>query len=288
MQFASHHWPIWGQPQALEYLGKQRDLYKFIHDQTLRLANLGYNKDEIAEQIELPDSLAREFYNRDYYGTVHHNARAVYVKCLGYFDGNPATLYPLPQIDAVGRYVEFMGGSDAVVTKAQESFNADDYRWVAEVLNHVVMSEPEHVASRALLADTLEQLGYQSESAPWRNFYLCGALELREGLPEGSAFQASAGIAATIPLANLFQTLAVRLNADRVAGVTLDINLDFSDAPPTLLSIDNSVLHAFENQVAEDADATAQCDSGSFRFLMTGATTAQSNYRRDTAINVDS
>lgn len=275
VQFASHHWPIWGRKPAVEYLSKQRDLYKFIHDQTLRLANLGYNKEEVAEQIELPDSTAREFYNRDYYGTVHHNARAVYVKYLGYFDGNPATLYPLPQVDAAGRYVEFMGGADAVVAKAQRSFDAGDYRWVAEVLNHVVMSEPEHVAGRALLADTFEQLGYQSESAPWRNFYLCGALELREGLPEGSAFQASAGkMAANIPLANLFQTLAVRLNADRVAGISLRINLDFSDAPPTLLTIDNSVLHAFEGRASENADATVQTDSTHFKLLMTGAITA--------------
>ena len=274
VQFASHHWPIWGQAEVVEYLAKQRDLYKFIHDQTLRLANLGYNKEEIAEQLKLPDSLAQEFYNRDYYGTVHHNARAVYVKYLGYFDGNPATLYKRPQVDAAERYVAFMGGADSVVEKARACYDEGDYRWVAEVLNHVVMSEPQHIEGRALLADTFEQLGYQCESAPWRNFYLCGTLELREGLPEGSTFQASAGMAASIPLDNLFQTMAVRLNADRVAGVSLSINLDFSDAPPTLLTIDNSVLHAFVGQRSDTADAAVVTDSISFKLLMVGATTA--------------
>lgn len=274
VQFASHHWPIWGRDAALTYLGKQRDLYKFIHDQTLRLANLGYTKDEIAEQVHLPDSLAREFYNRDYYGTVHHNARAVYVKYLGYFDGNPATLFALPPVDAARRYLDYMGGADAVVAKARDSYADGDYRWVAEVLNHVVMADPEHIEGRALLADTFEQLGYQSESAPWRNFFLSGALELREGLPAGSAFQASAGMAANIPLENLFQTMAVRLNAERVEGVVLTINVEFSDTEPVVLSIENSVLHARPGLRHDDADATIHTDSVSFKLLMAGATTA--------------
>ena len=124
--------------------------------------------EEIAEQVHLPESLRKEFYNRDYYGTVHHNARAVYVKYLGYFDGNPSHLYPLPPADSARRYVQFMGGADAVVDKAVESFNAGDYRWVAEVLNHVVVNDPAHSRARELLADALEQLGYQAESAPWR------------------------------------------------------------------------------------------------------------------------
>ena len=127
-------------------------MYKFIHDQTLRLANHGYTKEEIAEQLTLPDSLGLEFYNRDYYGTVHHNARAVYVKYLGYFDGNPSHLYPLPPVEAANHYLEFMGGADYVVSKAKDSFAAGDYRWVAEVLNHVVMSEPEHVEGRVAIS----------------------------------------------------------------------------------------------------------------------------------------
>ncbi len=274
VEFASHHWPTWGREAAVNYMKKQRDLYKFIHDQTLRLANLGYTKEEIAEQVTLPESLGKEFYNRDYYGTVHHNARAVYVKYLGYFDGNPAHLYPLPPVEVANRYLDYMAGADAIVEKAKASFEAGDYRWVAEVLNHVVMAEPDHFPGRALLADTLEQLGYQSESAPWRNFYLCGALELREGLPEGSSFGASEGMARGIPLYNLFQTMAVRLNGDRADGINLNINIDFNDAAPTLLTIENSVLHAFIGKQHASPTATMKINELDYKRLMMGLTDA--------------
>ncbi len=272
IQFASHHWPTWGREAAVRYLEKQRDLYKFIHDQTLRLANLGYNKEEIAEQITLPDSLGMEFYNRDYYGALYANARAVYVKYLGFFDGNPSTLHPLPPVDAANNYVRYMGGADAILEKAKEDFDAGNYRWVAEALNHVVMHDPEQHEARALLADTLEQMGYQSEAAPWRNFYLCGALELREGLPGGSMYAASAGMIAAIPLENIFQVMSVRLNAERADGVTLKLNLAFTDAEATLLMINNSVLHAFSGRQASDANATLGISELNFKLLMSGQT----------------
>jgi alkyl sulfatase BDS1-like metallo-beta-lactamase superfamily hydrolase len=277
IQFASHHWPIWGRAEALDYLTKQRDLYKYIHDQTLRLANHGYTKEEIAEHIRLPATLAGEFFNRDYYGTVHHNVRAVYVKYLGFFDGNPAHLYPLPPVEAGRRYVSFMGGADAVVEKAQACFDAGDYRWVVEVLNHVVMAEPDHQAGRALLACALEQLGYQAESAPWRNFFLSGAFELREGLSSsGSAFAASEGMARGMPLENLFQTMAVRLNGPRAEGLRLLINLTFDDVDRRfLLAIENAVLHAFEGRHSPAAHAGLTTSALQFKRLMMGLTTAQ-------------
>ena len=275
IQFASHHWPIWGREPAIEYLEKQRDLYKYIHDQTLRLANRGFNKEEIAEQLSLPPTLAKEFYNRDYYGTVHHNSRAVYVKYLGFFDGNPASLHPLPPIEQAQRYLEFMGGSDAVVERARPCFEAGDYRWVAEVLNHVVMAEPDHVQGRALLADTLEQLGYQSESAPWRNFYLSGALELRHGLPETRAFQASGGIAAGMPIENFFQVLAVRLLPAAVAGRRIRLQLHFSDLDCSyLLVIENSVLNYFKDRLDDAADATLTLSALNFKRLLMGLSNA--------------
>lgn len=276
IQFACHHWPIWGRQAAVEYLTKQRDLYKYIHDQTLRLANHGYTKEEIAEQICLPDTLGREFYNRGYYGTVHHNARAVYVKYLGYFDGNPASLYPLPPTQSARRYLEFMGGADAVLEKARNSFDAGDYRWVAEVVNHVVMAEPEHAEARALQADALEQLGYQAESGPWRNFFLSGALELRHGLPEtGTRFNASEGMARGMPLPNLFQTMAVRLNGPKAEGVALALNLNFIDLDQRyLLTVANCVLHAFAGKHADDADATLSLTSLDFKRMIMGLTTA--------------
>ena len=209
--------------------------------------------------MALPDSLGQEFSNRGYYGTVHHNSRAVYVKYLGYFDGNPATLYPLPPSEVGTKYVEFMGGADAVVEKAQASFDEGDYRWVAEILNHVVMSDPEHVGGRALLADTLEQLGYQSESAPWRNFYLCGALELREGLPEGSPFRASEGVAAGMPMENLFRLLAVRLIPEKVDGLNIKINFVLTDSDESwLLNLENSVINAWQNKIVDDVTVTVR------------------------------
>ncbi len=274
VQFASHHWPIWGRERAVEYLAKQRDLYKFIHDQTLRLANTGYTKEEIAEQVQLPASLDQAFYNRGYYGSVHHNSRAVYVKYLGYFDGNPATLHPLPPSDAGARYVEFMGGADAVCEKARGSFDAGDYRWAAEVLNHVVLSNPEHVDARALLADTLEQMGYQAESAPWRNFYLCGALELREGLPEGAAFNASEGIAQGMPVAQLFELMAVRLLPEQ-ADAPLHINIALTDEQPWQMSIEHAVLNAYPDRQHPSPHVTLRSSALDFKRLMLGLADAQ-------------
>jgi alkyl sulfatase BDS1-like metallo-beta-lactamase superfamily hydrolase len=275
IQFASHHWPIWGQARAVEYLEKQRDLYKYIHDQTLRLANKGFSKEEIAERVSLPPSLGQEFYNRDYYGTVHHNTRAVYVKYLGFFDGNPATLYQLPPTEQAVRYLDYMGGSDEVVRKAKDSFAHGDYRWVAEVLNHVVMADPEHIEGRALLADTFEQLGYQSESAPWRNFYLCGALELRNGLPESKAFAASGGVAAGMPIENFFQVLAVRLLPEAALDLDLRIELVFTDLNSRyLLSVRNSVLNYFKDAKHTQPQVTLTISSLDFKNLLTGATDA--------------
>ena len=286
VQFASHHWPIWGRDRAIEYLSRQRDLYKYIHDQTLRLANHGYTKEEIADRIRLPRSLDRLFYNRGYYGTLHHNARAVYVRYLGYFDGNPAHLYPLPPADAASRYLAFMGGADAVVRKAEASMAEGDYRWVVEVLNHLVMADPDHQAGRALLADALEQLGYQAESAPWRNFFLSGAQELREGLPQGSAYGPSEGMARNMPLDNLFQVLAVRLNGELAEGLLLHLNLAFSDAQTTLLSIENSVLYARPGRSHAQPTATLRISSLNFKRLMMGLVSAQELLAED-AMQID-
>jgi len=275
VHFASHHWPTWGRREAIDYLEQQRDLYKFIHDQSLRLANHGYSMDEIAEQLRLPDALGQEFSNRGYYGTLNHGAKAVYVKYLGHFDGNPAHLHPHPPVAAAKRYLEFMGGADAIVAKATASFADGDYRWVAEVLNHVMMADPQHAAARALLADAYEQLGYQAESAPWRNFYLCGALELREGKPEGSAARVAPGMADNMPLEDVFKAMAVRLNAERADGLVLRINLRFTDLPkPWLLVVQRSVLHAFEDHAAPVADVTLKLPGNAFKRLMLGLTTA--------------
>lgn len=276
IQFASHHWPIWGQKEAVDYLCKQRDLYKYIHDQTLRLANHGYTKEEIAEQIRLPDSLAQEFYNRGYYGSVHHNARAVYVKYLGYFSGNPAELHPLPPKQAAERYIKFMGGADAVVTKAHDSYASGDYRWVAEVLNHIMMVDPEHTAARSLLADAYEQMGYQAESAPWRNFYLCGALELRQGLPQGSNYRASPGVARGMPVAQVLQLMAVRLLPEKVDNQRLTVRATLTDTNQTwTIRITNSVLRGFAGATDVDqVDFAVTCSEWNLKAWLLGFTSS--------------
>ncbi|MBM4203073.1 MAG: hypothetical protein FJ194_02850 [Gammaproteobacteria bacterium] len=275
VQFASHHWPTWGRAAVVSYLELQRDLYKFIHDQSLRLANLGFNMDEIAEQLELPEELAREFSCRGYYGTLNHGAKAVYVKYLGHFDGNPANLHPHPPVAAAKRYLEFMGGADAIVTKARTNFEEGDYRWVAQVLNQGVIAEPQHAGARALLADTFEQLGYQSESAVWRNFYLCGALELRHGTPASSPNWIPPATADNMPLEDVFKAMAVRLNPQRSQGLTLRFALRFSDLDQSWsLIIQRSILHAcrsdqMDGQIGGQV-TTIDCHSQDFKRVLLG------------------
>ena len=191
--FAQHHWPIWNNPpgKILNFLKKQRNLYKYIHDQSLRLLNHGWTMIEISEMLSLPDSLSTDWFNRGYYGTVNHDSKAVYQRYMGWYDANPATLHTLPPVEASKKYVEYMGGAQAVLDRAQQAFDAGDYRWVAEVLNHVIFASSDSNlpdppdptgAAKLLQADALEQMGYQAESGPWRNCYLSGADELRHGV----------------------------------------------------------------------------------------------------------
>ena len=243
--FASHHWPRWGAEAATHFLAKQRDLYKFIHDQTLRLANHGHTATEIAEMLRLPPSLAAEWYTRDFYGTLNHNAKAVVQRYLGWFDGNPATLWPHPPVEAGRRYVDAIGGGDAVLTKGRAAFDAGDYRWAAELVNHLVFAEPEREDARALQADTLEQLGYQSESGPWRDFYLTGAQELRRPHPASETpRQGSLRQLNSLPADELLDSLSVRLNGEAAADLSLAFTLRFTDTGKTFaVSVSNAVLH---------------------------------------------
>jgi alkyl sulfatase BDS1-like metallo-beta-lactamase superfamily hydrolase len=256
--FAQHHWPTWGNENVVELLQKQRDLYRFINDETLRLANQGYKMREIAEQIELPESLATFWANRGYYGSLYHDVAATYVLYLGWFDGNPATLHELPPVEASRHYVEFMGGADAVLAKAKESYAKGDYRWVAQVVNHVVFADPDNQAAKDLQADALEQLGYQAESGPWRNFYLTGAKELREGvakLPTPNA--ASPDTVRAMPLDLFFDYLGVRLNGPKAAAAKAVLNFDFGDTGGKyLIELENGVLNHTADRQADDADAT--------------------------------
>jgi len=227
--FSGHHWACWGREQIAELLGKQRDLYLYLHDQTMRLLNKGHTGAEIAELLELPPSLAEEWHCREFYGSVSHNAKAIYQRYMGWFDGNPATLWQHPPRERARRYVESMGGAEAVLGRARESFEQGDYRWVAEVVDHVVFAEPENEPARELQAETLERLGFGAVNATWRNFYLMGAKELREGVGGTPTSTAPADVVAHLSVAQLLDAMAVRLDGPRAWDAELRIDWVIAD-----------------------------------------------------------
>lgn len=243
--FAQHHWPTWGGAAIREYLADQRDMYAFIDSQTLRLINRGLGPTEIAAELtSLPPRLASKWYSRDYYGSLSHNVRAVYQRYMGFYDGNPATLNPLPPSGAGARYVKALGGAERVLTLAREAYDAGDYRWVAELTRHLVFAEPDNRAARELQADALEQLGYQSENATWRNAYLTGAQELRNGVAAAASKGGSADdlVRALTPTL-FFDYLGVRVDAAKAAAQDLTINWHFTDLNQDYaLTLRNGVL----------------------------------------------
>ncbi|MBN3492000.1 alkyl/aryl-sulfatase [Vibrio neptunius] len=245
VKFQSHHWPMWGQKDIVEYFKTQRDMYKYTHDQTVRLMNQGYIGSEISEMIEFPDEIGNTWSSRGYYGTLRHNSRAVYQRYMGWYNGNPSDLNNLPPADAAEKYVEYMGGEQQAIKKAKADFDKGHYRWVAEVLKHVVFANPESKKGKELLADTYEQLGYQAESGPWRSVYLQGAYELRNGTPStGGTNVASPDIIKNMPPEMLFDYLAVRILPEKAAGKTLSMNINFTDLDEQYaLYVENSVLN---------------------------------------------
>lgn len=270
--FASHHWPRWGMQAAIAFLKKQRDLYKYIHDQTLRLANHGLTPLEIAEEIALPPTLASEWYTRDYYGTLNHNAKAVYQRYLGWFDGNPAHLHPLPPVEAGRRYVEFMGGAAALLEKARASYAKGEYRWVAEVVNHLVFAEPQNAGARHLQADALEQLGYQAESGPWRGFYLTAAAELRNPRPPSPVPRPGAsGQIRALPAGLLLDSLSVRLNGPKAGAREIAFAIRFTDTDERfLVMLENAVLRHRRDEGKGGAPARAHASVAISRDTLVG------------------
>jgi len=241
--FSGHHWPCWGGERIVDYLEKQRDLYTYLHDQTLRLANKGLTGPEIAEAIELPPSLASEWHCREYYGSVSHNTKAIYQRYMGWFDGNPAHLWEHTPVEQARRYVEFMGGAEAVLEKARASFEQGDYRWVAEVVNRVVFAEPDNREARELQADALEQLGYGAENASWRNFFLVGAKELREGISGTPTATAPGDVVAHLSVGQLLDAMAIRLDGPRAWGVELRVDWRVTDPDEEhAITVRNGVL----------------------------------------------
>lgn len=250
---AQHHWPKWGNEEIVAMLKKQRNAYKFLHDQSLRLINQGYTPIELAEEMRLPKSLENEWYLRDYYGSFNHDSKAIYQFYLGWYDGNPANLYAHTPEEAAKRYVEFMGGEVEVLKKAKKSFDEGDYRWVAEVCKHLVFADPNNKNARYLEADALEQLGYQTENGPWRNNFLVGAAELR-GNKVPTAVDMTDSLL-NIPTELFFEYVGLLIDKDLVEGKEIKINLNLTDRNEECsIDLENSVLIHRMNFTEESPD----------------------------------
>ena len=252
-----HHWPVWGAGRVDTVIREQRDLYKFAHDQTVRLMNHGLTASEIAETIALPKSLEGAWHARGYYGHIRHNVKAIYQKYLGWYDANPANLDPLPPVEAGRKYVEYMGGAASLLARAREDFARGEFRFVAQAVSHLVFAEPDNAAARALLADTLEQLGYAAESATWRNAYLFGAQELRHGMPDVPARPGMPReTLAALRTEQLWDVLGVRLNGPKAEGKHIVLNWTFTDTGERfVLTLQNCALTYAVGVQASTADA---------------------------------
>jgi linear primary-alkylsulfatase len=256
--YAPHHWPIWGKERISEHLTKQSAAYKYLNDQSIRLANSGYDMTEAAEMLKLPEALQSEWSLRGYYGTVNHDVKAAIDKQFGWYNGNPATLHPLPRVPSGKKYVEYMGGADAILEKAKADFDKGDYRWVMQVLMQVVYADPSNMAARNLMADASEQLGYQSEAGTWRGWYLSAAKDLREGVkPLQVVNFASPDTVAAMPLELFFDYLSIRLDGPKAEGKTIKLNLNLPDTKDKyLLVVQYGVLQYHKGKQAKDVDAS--------------------------------
>lgn len=272
--FASHHWPVRGRERAVEFLTEQRDVYAYLHDQTLRMLNQGHTPLEIAEAMEMPPALERAWHTHGYYGSVSHNTKAVYQRYMGWFDGNPAHLWEHPPAESAERYVEFMGGADEVLRRARESFAAGDFRWVVQVVNHVVFADPDNAEARDLQADALEQLGYGSENGTWRNFYLTGALELRHGPVGTPTTTAAPDLLRALTLDQLFDALAVRVDGPRSWDADICVCWNVKDGEPVGMRLRNGVLtHVTGRGPAGcEPDVEVTLDEDALRAVLLGET----------------
>lgn len=272
---ASHHWPTFGKEKIQNQLEKTRDMYKFVHDQTLRLANKGYTPNEISASIKLPDSLGKEWYNRGYYGTVSHNARATYDFYFGaWWDGNPANLNPLTPTEQGTKYVEAMGGEDKVIDLAETAIEKGEYRWAVTLLNNVTFANPDNMDARYLEADAMEQLGYQAESGPWRNYYLGGAKELRQGI-KPVATPNTAAIAKNMPFDQFMNYLGVTVKPDAAKGLDIQVNINVEGDGQYSMDLSNSVLKSYSDKQFSDADLTITMTRQAFENMMTKQATLQ-------------
>src|SRR5438105_4709956 len=270
-----HHWPVWGHERIDTMIRQQRDLYKFAHDQTIRLMNHGLTATEIAETIRLPASLEGAWHGRGYYGHIRHNVKAIYQKYLGWYDANPVNLDPLPPVEAGKKYVEYMGGGEAILARARRDFVKGEFRFVAQAVSHLVFAEPDNQAARALLADTFEQLGYAAESATWRNAYLFGAQELRQGMPKTPPRPPMPReTLAALRTGQLWDVLGVRLNGPKAEGKHIVLNWNFTDTNESfILNLENCALTYAAGAQASDVDAGFTLARGTLDAVIAKQTT---------------
>ncbi|MFE6967970.1 alkyl/aryl-sulfatase [Isoptericola sp. NPDC057653] len=270
--FASHHWPTWGQDEIVTYLSQQRDLYAYLHDQTLRLLNSGHTGAEIAEEIRLPAVLDDAWHTRGYYGSVSHNVKAIYQRYMGWFDGNPSSLWAHPPVEAATRYVDVIGGQEAVRAKAAEYAERGDLRFAAELLKHAVFADPQDAAAKEALAGVYERLGYGAENATWRGFYLSGARELRHGVTPPPIGDLGAGLAAGLSVDQLFDTLAIRVDGIKAARQPLVIDWSFTDTGDTVrTALSNGALIQTKNPTrAADVDLTLRLTKTQLLGILAG------------------
>ncbi|WP_085747527.1 alkyl/aryl-sulfatase [Pseudomonas sp. R45(2017)] len=270
--FGQHNWPIWGNERIREFITKHRDVYKYLHDQTVRLMNAGYTPNEIADKIQLPDSLASYFGTRGYYGDLRHNVKAIYQLYLGAYDGNPAHLNPLVPKESAKRYVELMGGNAKVLEAARAAYDKGEYRWVAELLDQAVLVKPDDTAAKELLARAYEQMGYQAESATWRNSYLTAAMELRNGPPaKGVKRSDLIELMKQTPTERFLEAMAASLDGPAADGKNWTFNLVLTDTNESfVLWIENAVLHYRKGPTAENANATLTVTKDLFVQLLGG------------------
>ncbi|MDF3828896.1 MULTISPECIES: alkyl/aryl-sulfatase [unclassified Pseudocitrobacter] len=288
---AQHHWPTWGNNNVVNLMKSQRDMYRYINDQTLRMANKGLTRDEIADNFKLPSGLASSWASRGYYGSVSHDVKATYVFYLGWFDGNPATLDELPPEASAKKFVEYMGGADAIMQKAKADYAQGNYRWVAQVTSKIVFANPDNQAARHLEADALEQLGYQAESGPWRNFYLTGAQELRNGVVKGpTPNTASPDTVRAMSPEMFFDYLAVHINGEKAANAKAIFNVDLgNDGGKYKLELENGVLNHTANVQADNADATIALNRTTLnKIILQEETLKQAQTRGEVKISGDS
>lgn len=277
--FQSHNWPHWGNEVLNEYLINTAAVYKFINDQTLTYINQGYTSDEISNMIELPEALAKVWYTRQYYGTLSHNSKAVYQKYMGWYDANPVNLNPLTPSESAKKWVEYLGDVDAVLRMAKADYDKGEYQWVAEVTNTIVYADPTNEAARLLCADALEQLGYQSESGPWRNAYLTAALELRHGNQAMNATQSKGAGDALMQMTStmIFDYMAIMADKQALAEHNFTVNVKLPDVGEQhMLQIKNGVLLVYENTCQEDADVSLTCPKNALFYILQNNTEALS------------